>query len=141
MAQADQTVSPARRDPVVALILGWLVPGAGHLYIGQKLKAVVLCLVINVAILAGLIMGRGRNIFVERYSFLGQVGGGVVALTAAVRARTAGINDVPYDHFVPYYDVGTLYSTVAGLLNMLLALDAMKRVIAANRRGPGGSAG
>jgi len=124
---------PKGRDPAMTLIGGLLVPGAGHLYIGQRHKAVILCIVINLTILTGLWMGEGANILSRRVPwFAAQVGGGVVPLVAAYRARKLGVADASAGRYIPLYDIGTVYCAVAGLLNMLAALSAMLLCYEAN---------
>ncbi len=41
----------------IALILAWLIPGAGHFYIGRKARGVILCITIAAIFWAGVAMG------------------------------------------------------------------------------------
>ena len=122
-----------RRDPVVALIGALVIPGAGHLYIGQVHKAFILCVVINMTILAGLWMGQGQDIVMQRIPwFIAEIGGGIVPLVAALRAGRLGIVDAPANTFISLYDIGTVYCAVAGMLNMLAALNVLVITVDAN---------
>jgi len=132
------------RDPVVALIGALVIPGGGHLYIGQARKAFILCIVINVTILAGLWMGHGQDIIMQRVPwFIAEIGGGIVPLVAALRASRLGIVDAPAGQFIPLYDIGTVYCAVAGMLNMLAAINALAITVDTNaeiaRRRRGGA--
>jgi len=125
-------------DPFIALVLGLLVPGAGHIYIGKKLKAVIIAVTINLTILTGLWMGMWKTIFIERLAFLAQWGGGVLALFSAAMARHVGIHSLPAHQYIPLLDVGTLYTSAAGLLNMIVALNAMLAAYELNKATEGG---
>ena len=48
------------RHPAVAWILGWLVPGGGHWYIGQGARGAVLCATLVGCFAAGVLIG-GRS--------------------------------------------------------------------------------
>jgi len=113
------------RDPFLTLVLGLLLPGAGHLYIGKKLKAIIFSVAINATILTGLWMGAWKAIFIGRWAFFAQWGGGLLSLLAAAMAKRSGVTGIDNTNFIPLLDVGTLYTASAGLLNMIIALNAM----------------
>lgn len=140
------------RDPAKAALLSWLVPGLGQVYQGRRLKGWLFMAAIGGALCAGLWIGGGRVTYFQwkpgarRVEFIGQAGIGAVAIPALVQSlwlSTTGrplvpggwcappIGDVAGDQLAAwylqlgrYFDVGTLYTTIAGLLNMLVVYDA-----------------
>lgn len=111
-----------RHDPFATAILGFLVPGGGHFYGGRRPKAVFFFVLVTGTFLAGLLLSdfRAVSLHEQAYWFLGQVFAGAPALLAAVlspdwREIVRG----------PGLEAGTLYTTVAGLLNVLVILDAV----------------
>jgi len=155
------------RDPVVASILAWLVPGAGHWYQRRRSKAVLFFVCIVGTFGYGLWLGEGRVVYAawgptneaKRLPFLCQGGVGVAAIPALyqarrfsnpqerdnARVRKANGESRFWDEFMvpPRLDVGppdeldvlnktlnrrfelgTVYTMVAGLLNVLVIFDA-----------------
>ncbi|MHC4779601.1 MAG: DUF6677 family protein [Planctomycetota bacterium] len=117
-----ETPGREKPDPVTAVILAILLPGGGHLYGGRFGKAVFFFVLIVGTFLAGLILSdfRGVSLKHQPYWFLGQVFAGLPSVAAAVFS--------PDWKSGPGYSValeaGTLYTTVAGLMNILVVLDA-----------------
>ncbi len=107
-----------------ALIVGWLIPGAGHLMTGRWVRA--LLLFVSIAAMFWLGIGMQGKLYVpntgdvlEMLGFAGDLGNGIFyALgrilpnigTTAVQTATA--------------DYGTKFIVVAGLLNFISAVDA-----------------
>lgn len=109
--------------PVVVCVVSWLVPGAGHLMLGRRQKAIVFFLALTTMFAIGLALqgrlaafdfadplvglaalanlGMGIPYFIARFLDLGQ---GIV--TAAS------------------YEYGNTFLIVSGLLNLLVAIDA-----------------
>ena len=138
----------ALRDPVFAAILGWLVPGLGHLYQGRTFKGVLFMVTILSTFFYGLYLSNGRAVYAswleedKRYPYLCQVGVGLPALPALLqtyRVRhgqqplmggimapptdAAQLNDW-YKTLNRYFELGTVYTMIAGLLNILAIYDA-----------------
>jgi len=129
------------RSPTAALVLGWIVPGAGHAYAGQWGKAVLFFLAITGLVVAGLAIGGGTVLLYKvpnpasptssaasvRLWYAAQVcaGGPAVALTPVSQyvARKGTI-----DWADPLHEMGTLYTAVAGFLNLLVMMDAYTRL-------------
>ena len=109
-AAADSRATPARaaakdddrldfRDPVLAALLAWLVPGAGHLYQGRTLKAALYAVCVLGLFGWGMGIADGKCVSFrpptgpnagnrkEFIHYLGQVGAGLVALPAVVQYR------------------------------------------------------
>lgn len=131
--------SNATTRTVLAGVLGWLVPGAGHLLVGQRGLALTFFLAITIPYAAGLAIGGVKNfVSVERnpWLFLAElpIGGYTVPAflaSEAVERHVARAGRDPGDPaYVAYYpasDVATIYLAAAGLLNVLAVLDAVSR--------------
>ncbi len=81
----NETVSPV--TGVVAAALAWLVPGAGHLYLGRGHRAIIIFLVITLTFWAGVAMGGVLTVdyYFERWWFLAQMFTGVNGAVAWFR--------------------------------------------------------
>lgn len=117
---------------VPAVLLAWMVPGLGHWYLGRRGKAVTFFVGITGLFVAGWALGQWRVVnHEEALPFIGQVLCGTPALVATwVRQRLEGsANPVPVG-----FESGFVYTLVAGLLNLLVMLDAY--IVANNIRRP-----
>jgi Family of unknown function (DUF6677) len=108
----------------VAVVLGWLVPGAGHLYLGKRGRALVLgaCLlsmfVLGVAMHARL---EGSGGFDDPLALLrsgAQMAVGLPYFLARALGYEAGIITAVT------HEYGNTFTEVSGLLNILVMLDA-----------------
>ena len=79
------------KDPIVAAVLGWLVPGLGHIYQGRTRKGVLFMVTILGTFFYGLFISDGRAVYAswaegdKRYPYLCQVCVGLPALPALVQ--------------------------------------------------------
>ncbi len=136
------------KDPIVAAVLGWLIPGLGHLYQGRTAKGLLFMVCVLSTFFYGLFMSDGRAVYASwadwdhRLPYYCQVGVGLPALPALlqtylVRGGKApllgGIMAPPvapaelnewYRSLHRYFDLGTVYTMIAGLLNVLVVYDA-----------------
>lgn len=112
-----------RGFPYTALILGWLVPGLGHVLTKHWIRAVLLFVSIVAMFSIGLMM-QGKlyqansGDMLEMLGFAGDLGGG--ALYFLGRILDLGHGAVQ----VATADYGTKFVVVAGLLNIISAVDA-----------------
>lgn len=180
----DDLIDIDLRDPVVAGVLAWLWPGAGHMYQGRYQKGTLFMVCILGAFFFGMILGDGKVVYASwsneipdqrRWQYVFQLGVGLPALPAIVQHQrvTRGkdpffvtgyrdtrmeslkfiegeplpgqkvyaeapyappfINDNPNSQDVLAkwhqelginFDMGTLYTVLAGLLNVLAIYDA-----------------
>lgn len=147
----EQTV--ALRDPGLAALLAWLLPGLGHLYQRRTAKGVLFMSVILATYFMGLFLGEGRVVYASfgpqevRLHYLSQVGVGLPALPALVQWQLVKAGKEPFfpesRFMVPpgfggppnelhllhrnlnrRFELGTVYTMIAGLLNMLVIYDA-----------------
>ncbi|MFN3166467.1 MAG: DUF6677 family protein [Phycisphaeraceae bacterium] len=140
----DARAHPAPAWNLPAAVAAWLVPGLGHLLTGHTRRGVLLFVCIGGLWAAGLLIG-GISVVQSRSSdgmlrpwYLGQA---IIAPSIAVeyqhdryRTQNAGQEPEPGDPAVPYqpaygraYEVGTLYTALAGLLNLLAIVDIVYR--------------
>ena len=120
-------------SPVVALVAGWLVPGAGHLLLGKWVRAALLMVsivgmfAIGVA-LQGKVYTPNTGEPLDMLGFAGDLGSGVLYGLA----RLLGWGQAPV--LVAVADYGTKFIVVAGLLNIVAAVDAHS--LASGRKRP-----
>lgn len=80
------------RDPLWAAFLGWLWPGAGHLYQRRYLKGFLFMVCILSTFLFGMGLGRGRVVYAStrpndfRWQYFMQLGAGLPTLPALAQA-------------------------------------------------------
>lgn len=115
----------APKSPIfsTALLLGWLVPGAGHLLTRRYVRAGLLFAAIGLMFILGLLM-QGK-LYVANpadplvlLGFVGDLGSGLLYMGG----RLFGAGQTPVQ--VVTADYGTKFIVVAGLLNVIAAVDA-----------------
>jgi hypothetical protein len=109
--------------PTLALLLGWLVPGAGHLLLGKWVRGLLLFVSVLGMFLIGIglkgkIYAPNTGDILDMLGFAGQLGMGV--LYGIARAFSLGAPTVTD----ALGDYGTKFLIVAGLLNVMAAVDA-----------------
>lgn len=139
------------RQPGLAALWAWLWPGAGHLYQRRYAKGILFMVCILSTYFFGLAMGGGHVVYASwnkterRWQYICQLGVGLPALPALVQARRqasgrpvlfGGIMAPPvitvfddqlsewHKTYNLYFELGTLYTMIAGLLNVLAIYDA-----------------
>lgn len=158
------------KDPYLAAILAWLVPGLGHVYQGRTGKGILFAVCILSTFVFGCYLGSAQELGVarvvyaswrpgdHRLYYLPQLGVGLPALPALIQAmrdrqgraplfgqfmappRLGGDRlDPPtlnrlYKDLGRNFELGTLYTAIAGLLNVLAIYDAWGGPVAAARR-------
>lgn len=152
------------KDPGLAALLAWLVPGLGHFYQGRTAKAVLYFVMIMGTFTYGLYLGGspavgwGRVVYMawrpedRRWHYFCQVGVGLPALPALIQASRVSAGREPilhnfqapprqfepepaqhlsrptestlHKHLHRFFELGTVYTMIAGLLNILAIYDA-----------------
>lgn len=126
MAAAPNTSVPAAKTAqgfvYLPLILGWLVPGAGHLLLGKWVRSLLLAVAIFGLFVLGLAMGGHVHThagdILDILSMVGDIGTGLLYFVS----RTLGLGADAVQ--VTTADYGTRFIVVAGLLNVIAAVDA-----------------
>jgi uncharacterized protein DUF6677 len=178
--EPEQEITVDLKNPALAGVLAWLVPGLGHFYQGRMAKGIVFFACIMSTFTYGIYLGGsselgwGRVVYASwrpgqrRLPFLCQIGMGLPAMPALLEAQRAADGRKPlFGGFMApprpiddpnagrrrealfeqptldelhrrlhrYFDVGTAYTMIAGLLNVLAIYDACcGPVIAENRK-------
>lgn len=137
------------RQPGVAAFWAWLWPGAGHFYQRRYAKGALFMICILGTYFFGLAIGGGHVVYANwkvgdrRWQYLCQLGVGLPALPAMVQyyrgAAAYGQIMAPpgdvqperfdqlaewHERYHGFFELGTLYTMVAGLLNVLAIYDA-----------------
>ena len=123
MPRRKSVPAPEGHSPAMVCTLAWLLPGAGHLWLGRRQKGTVFLLALPLMYLAGL--------WAEGQVLTFQLSQPLVALAALadlgigliyVIVRVLGLGDGRVVAVTNEY--GNAFLVVAGLLNMLVAADA-----------------
>lgn len=134
-------------------LLGWVVPGLGHIFIGDRVRGVICMAAIVLTFWTGVAIGGVRGTVDPRERslwFMAQLCTGANAGIAYVIRENTSTGDARIDRAAPppswvSAEIGVHYTGVAGLLNILIILDAIARAERAGsrlrpgRRGPPGS--
>lgn len=118
-----QRVGQSSSKALLVLIAGWLVPGAGHFLLGKWVRGLLLfaSLVLMFSIglaLKGEISSPSTGQLLDILNFAGDLGNGLMYLVAKV--FSLGASSV----LTVSADYGTKFIVVAGLLNVIAAVDA-----------------
>src|SRR4030042_1486005 len=121
---------------VLPLVIGFLVPGAGNLYIGDKKRGMFIFIILfitffSVPLMHGKIYtpsmdGTGWDKMVSLLASIGELGNGVYYFGTLLFADTAG------DMASVFYEAGSVYGITSGLLNFLV-LFSLFDLIRSNR--------
>lgn len=123
-----QATAPLRSQatgmpPAVVLIAGWLIPGAGHFLLKKWIRgtllfvSIFLMFVIGIA-LQGKVYTPNTGELLDMLNFVGDLGTGLLYVMA--RMFDLGTSSV----LLATADYGTKFIVVAGLLNIVAAVDA-----------------
>jgi hypothetical protein len=123
LARSANAASQAGSMTYVAPIAAWLLPGLGHLIQRRYIRGLLLMLAIFVMFFAGLgmqgkVYAPNTGDLLDVLGFVGDVGAG--ALYFIARMMNWGIGNIHR----AVADYGTKYIVVAGLLNVIAAVDA-----------------
>jgi hypothetical protein len=127
----------------VLLVAGWLLPGLGHWLMGEKKRGGILAVSLIGLFIAGLLIGSIHvvNRRSEPLWYAGQALAGPIAILAgeiylrldpnnAVKPPGApGLQPPVYHSIGRVNELGTLYCTLAGALNLLAILDLIARAV------------
>jgi len=118
---------------VSAVVLGWLLPGLGHLSLGQKRRGFLIMFGILFLVLCGVLVGGIDAVDHQNDGlwFIAQVWCGpivvvvdllnqmfIVPLPISQRATLVGLSHAN--------EIGTLFIAMAGLMNFVVLLDALQ---------------
>jgi TM2 domain-containing membrane protein YozV len=127
MATTPNNTAAAKQDSkqefvYLPLIAGWLVPGAGHFLLGKWGRGAALAASIVGMFAVGIAMQgqlySGAHDILEILGLAGDLGNGLLYVVG--RVAGLGVDQVQ----VTTADYGTRFIVVAGLLNVIAAVDA-----------------
>ncbi|NKB87858.1 MAG: hypothetical protein GKS06_06530 [Acidobacteria bacterium] len=113
---------------LTATVLAWLIPGAGHAFVGQWRRAIVFGGLISGLFVGGLALD-GRIYRIEEddvLSYAASLGASGVGGFYVV-GHALGYGDG--DEQAAYHEYGSTFTLVAGLLNLLIILDAFDHAL------------
>ena len=142
------------RNPKLAAFLAWLVPGLGHIYQGRIGKGVLYASCILTLYTLGFALGEGKIVYwrwvnpldsPEKFClyYLGQFFVGLPALPALIQGTLHYLGHQPilwnvmaepdanvlnglHPRLGKLVEIGSMYTAVAGLLNVLAIYDALE---------------
>lgn len=114
----------------MAAVLALVFPGAGHFYLGRRARAVAFCLIVLFMFVVGLMLDGKLYVWeagkpLSLLATLGSMGIGIPYFIARAMGPFGDLGSITYEY-------GTAFSLTAGLMNLLLVLDAYD--IAENRK-------
>jgi hypothetical protein len=135
MAQPDPQAAAHERPPSTALaaILAWVLPGLGHWWIGERARGIILFIVVTVtfwggAAVAGIrstVTPKENGAWIAAQLCLGPQAFLALYLSDEIKKKP---DEEAYKASWPASTIGVVYAGVAGLLNLLIIIDALARV-------------
>ncbi len=140
----------------IAIILAWLIPGLGHIFLGHKVRGMIFLVLITFTFWTGVAIGGVKCVdpykpvqqapgglqqprMARSWWFFAQILNGGYAMTSfTVGNWASGASYLSW----PSGDVASVYTGIAGLLNLLIIIDALARaegLILLTRPGSGAS--
>jgi hypothetical protein len=112
------------RRTITAMVLAYLLPGAGHFYLGRRARALAFFVIIVLMFALGLFIdgdlytvSRSGGSLLRFLAALGSMGSGALYFLAAAMGAHGDVTSITYEH-------GTAFTITAGLMNLLLMLDS-----------------
>ena len=107
---------------VIVGLLAWAVPGAGHFLIKERRRAVIIFVTITATFLAGIYIGS--------IGVIDSVGAKPWYMAQIMTSPAVGIISQitmsgKYPSYGKPFDIGQIYTTIAGMLNLLCILSAV----------------
>jgi hypothetical protein len=164
VADSDQPIEIDLKEPWIAALLAWLMPGMGHVYQGRTGKGILFFVCVFGTFVFGMTLGEGKVVYASmpgqepwRWQYYCQLGVGLPAMPALVQRRLMSQDKQPLlNRFMappldtpqpwkddsghaskqpnelalwtvamhPRFEIGTVYTVIAGLLNVLVICDA-----------------
>jgi hypothetical protein len=111
------------KQSIVAMVLAYLVPGAGHFYLGHRGRAFSFFAIVIFLFIIGLSIDGNLYTFRESGAAIlkvlatfGSMGAGLPYFIAKAMGDHGDVTSITYEY-------GTTFTLTAGLMNLLLVLD------------------
>lgn len=105
------------------MLLGFLVPGSGHFYLGRRARGVAYLAIITSMFLIGLAIDGGLYTFklhglpmLRLFASVGSMGSGLLYASAIGLGIEGSVASATFEY-------GRTFTLTAGLMNLLLVLD------------------
>jgi TM2 domain-containing membrane protein YozV len=168
------------KNPWLAGLLAWAIPGLGHLYQGRTGKGLLFMICILGTFAYGMYLGGGKVVYAAvpweeqyRWQYFCQLGTGLVSTPMLLqRERVLNGKEPLWNGFMapprnqptpwkddsgnmstqpnelamwtvkyhPFFEIGTVYTIIAGLLNVLVIGDAVAGPLVLQQKAKEGSA-
>ena len=113
-----------RVHPAAAALLAWIFPGLGHAYLGRRRTAIAYAMIVTATFLLG-VSFEGRLYTIDRSQPLSILATFAVSGAGLLNLAARFLSDNPGGTILaPTYEYGCAYLLTAGLMNLLLMLDA-----------------
>lgn len=120
------------RRSVVAMVLAYLIPGAGHFYLGRRARGLTFFGIVALLFLLGLwldgvlyTIANAQRQILGLLAAIGSMGSGLVYLFGRMFGPAGDFRSFTFEY-------GRMFTLTAGLMNLLLVLDCYD--IAAGRK-------
>lgn len=108
---------------VLSMVLAYLVPGAGHFFLGRRGRALAYCAIILFLFLTGLAidgtlytLAESQGQGLKLLATIGSMGSGLLYFLAKSFGPFGKVTSTTFEY-------GTMFPLTAGLMNLLLVLD------------------
>ena len=107
---------------LIAGLLAWCMPGAGHFFLKEKKRAAIICAVIVLTFCTGLYVGSIGVIdpIQSKPWYAAQILTSPIVLVLGHLTAPGG-----YSVYGRPNEIGQIYTSIAGLLNLLCIVDAV----------------
>jgi TM2 domain-containing membrane protein YozV len=125
-SEPERQAAPATAvgNPYLAVVLAWVVPGLGHVYLKRPARGVLFFLLIVAALFIGCQV-EGNLYTVIRNQPLTILGtAGAMGMGSPYFLLRSSLFHYQGNLIAPGYEYGTAFLLTAGLMNLLLILDA-----------------
>ena len=128
MSEAGSKAEPSTDEQplgarlVATLLAAWFVPGAGHLMVGKRQRAIIFFFIVTIGLTVGCLLEGNLHRVVPNQPLtllatLGSMGSGIPYFVLRYLFGYHG------NVVAPGYEYGSAFILTAGLMNLLLILD------------------
>lgn len=122
---------PRNPGPAPVLLASWLVPGGGHFLMGKRAQGTVFFLAVTFAYVLGMYLADFTNVSPDRHPFYfaAHILNGAETIIATILTKSL-VEDHVARHFgIATFEIGTLYTAAAAILNVIVMMDAWGRSV------------